>query len=155
MNWTETTIGAGAVFAGGLLALKNAVITGADFAAPAISGSVELLSQTMAAPPMVEIAGIAMARGEFFLMLIITAACSAVAAGMRFRDWRSALVNWVLGALFGWLWALGLAVTPAVPDAALFALAPSLSLIAARLARHFIADDAAIDALIGGIFRRK
>lgn len=155
MNWTEVTIGAVGVAGAGFLATKKMAMLGVDAMSAAPQAGVVMMQAAIDKTDLITIIGVSMTRADFVLMMIFTAVCSAVAAGVKFQDWRSALLNWLLGILFGWLWALGVAIFPMVPDVAVFVLAPSFSLLSARIARHFITDDSVVEMILGAIFRKR
>jgi hypothetical protein len=147
MNWTETFVGAAALFASGLMMARRS----ADNAIASVLASAAHDS----APDLVVIAGVSMTRSDFAVMLILTGCASAVAASMRFENLRAASINFVLGAIFGFLGAhLLVTVTPIANDA-IFGLAPAAALIAAKAARVFISDDAVVDTIFGALFRRR
>lgn len=150
MNLIETIGGALIVFVSGMLLARDYTIELIDGI-----GAVAVPAQAAIAERIVSFGGVEMLRTDFVIMLLLSAVSSAVAAGMRWKNWRAATVNFFLGFMFGVLGAQIVIAVFRLEPHAIFGLAPACSLGAAKVARLMIQDDAAVKAIIGAVLRRK
>ena len=139
MNWIETVV------AGAVVLFSGIVMIGEP--AQRVAQDVGSLADA------VTFGGIHLSMSDLVLTLGLTALASCAAAAFRFRNWKAALINWMLGVGFGFLFAQLVIIATGLDGVAIFALAPSMALFAAKLARTIIQSDEMVDAAAGAAVR--
>ena len=135
MNWIETVVAGAVVLFSGIVMIGEP----AQRVAPVVD--------------VVAVGGIHLSWTDLVLTLALTALASFAAAAFRYRNWKAALINWMLGVFFGFLFAQLVIIATGLDGVAIFALAPSMALFAAKLARTVIQSDEMVEAAAGAALR--
>jgi len=145
MNWIETIAGACALFWSGMMIARKYTTRFIDGI-----GTIAVPEQAMAGANHIAFGGVVMTVSDFWVMLLLTAVSSAVAAGMRFKQWISAIINWAIGVFFGFIGAYIVIFMWRLDPQIIFGLAPAIALFAAKITRSIIYND----EVLGSLFSR-